>query len=96
MGRHCNTENEKSAQKNAQKNLACIRRNSLITIAEMSKRTRLSERSVKYYIEQLKQQGLIINSYRSRQGRSLGNNKTKQQLNNMGHRYRADTARRVR
>lgn len=44
----------------AQKIFACIKRNSLITIAEMSKRTRLSVRSVNYYIEQLKQQGLII------------------------------------
>ena len=51
---------QKIAQKNAQKIFACIKRNSLITIAEMSKRTRLSVRSVNYYIEQLKQQGLII------------------------------------
>ncbi|MBO7596190.1 MAG: hypothetical protein J6T70_04005, partial [Bacteroidales bacterium] len=33
---------QKIAQKNAQKIFACIKRNSLITIAEMSKRTRLS------------------------------------------------------
>ncbi|MBR2202474.1 MAG: winged helix-turn-helix transcriptional regulator [Bacteroidales bacterium] len=51
---------QKIAQKNAQKIFACIKRNSLITIAEMSKKTRLSVRSVNYYIEQLKQQGLII------------------------------------
>lgn len=53
-------ENTEIAQKIAQKIFACIKRNSLITIAEMSKRTRLSVRSVNYYIEQLKQQGLII------------------------------------
>ncbi len=52
--------NQKSSQKSDQKIVSLIKKNSIITIKELSQKTKLSESGVKKVIKKLKDEGLLI------------------------------------